>query len=72
MTGNVYLTGFMGAGKTPVGRLLAQELNRRFVDMDALLEAKFGRPIHQVFAQEGEDFFRANEEALLKRLARRC
>ncbi|MBW1712804.1 MAG: bifunctional shikimate kinase/3-dehydroquinate synthase, partial [Deltaproteobacteria bacterium] len=70
--GNVYRTGFMGAGKTTVGRLLAQELNRRFVDMDDLLEAEFGRPIHQGFAQEGEDFFRANEEALLKRLARRC
>ncbi len=51
MTGNIYLVGFMGSGKSTVGRLLAQTLNRRFVDMDEELEKKFKKPIREVFAQ---------------------
>ncbi|MBW2618946.1 MAG: iron-containing alcohol dehydrogenase, partial [Deltaproteobacteria bacterium] len=71
MTGNIYLTGFMGAGKTTIGRLLAEVLNRRFVDLDARLEAQFGRPIPSVFADLGEEAFRRKESRLLKDLAQR-
>ncbi len=67
---NLILTGFMGTGKTTVGQLLAQRLGRPFVDMDAQLEALFGKPIPQIFAEEGEEGFRAAEARLCQELGR--
>ncbi len=67
---NLILTGFMGTGKTTVGQLLAQRLGRPFVDMDAQLEALFGKPIPQIFAEEGEETFRAAEARLCQELSR--
>jgi len=69
MTKNIYLTGFMASGKSTIGRCLAQALHRRFVDMDERLEEQFGRSIPDVFAQLGEETFRAAESALLKKLS---
>ena len=66
---NIILTGFMGTGKTTVGRLLAERLDRRFVDMDLLLETQFGKPISAVFAEEGEPVFRDAERTLCAQLA---
>lgn len=66
---NIILAGFMGSGKTTVGRLLAERLARRFVDMDDLLVQQFGKPISAVFAQEGEEAFRAAEAELCRTLA---
>jgi 3-dehydroquinate synthase len=66
---NIVITGFMGTGKTSVGRLLAQRLDRRFVDMDVLLAEQFGKPIAVVFAEEGEEEFRAAEVELCRTLA---
>ncbi len=71
MSGNIYLTGFMGAGKSTVGRLLAAILRRPFVDMDDMLEKQFKRPISDVFKDLGEEAFRQKESALLEELARR-
>lgn len=71
MTDNVYLIGFMGSGKSTIGRLLAETLNRRFVDMDEELEKKFRKPIREVFAEHGEEFFRQSETKLLKVLSGR-
>jgi 3-dehydroquinate synthase len=68
-THNIILTGFMGTGKTTVGHLLAEQLQRPFVDMDTQLAAHFGKPIAQVFAEEGEATFRAAESALCQQLA---
>ncbi|KWX06894.1 hypothetical protein TR75_04550 [Hydrogenibacillus schlegelii] len=65
---HVFLVGFMSAGKTTVGPLVAARLGRRWVDMDALLEARFGRPIAAFFQTEGEAAFRREEKALLFRL----
>ncbi|MFN8444208.1 MAG: 3-dehydroquinate synthase [Caldilineaceae bacterium] len=67
---NIVLTGFMGTGKSTIGSLLAQRLNRRFVDMDSELEASFGKPIARVFAEEGEAAFRTAESKLCADLAR--
>lgn len=65
---HVVITGFMGTGKSAVGAEVAARMGRRFVDMDALLEADFGKPISEVFAQEGEAVFRAAETELCHRL----
>lgn len=61
----VALVGFMGAGKTTVGRELAQRLGWRFADLDELIEKREGRSIQQIFRDEGEAAFRRLEyEAL--------
>jgi shikimate kinase/3-dehydroquinate synthase len=69
---NITLTGFMGTGKSTSGRLLAARLGREFVDMDDRLVAHFGKPIADVFAQEGEAVFRTAEAQLCRELAGQC
>lgn len=71
MPENIFLTGFMGSGKSTVGALLARAMGRKFVDMDSELTRHFGQPIAEVFAQRGEAAFRQAESALLARLSRR-
>jgi shikimate kinase len=59
----IVLTGFMGTGKTVVGRRLATRLGRELLDTDALIERKAGIPVREVFAAHGEPHFRALERA---------
>ncbi|MFM1799152.1 MAG: hypothetical protein RLZZ117_1430 [Cyanobacteriota bacterium] len=66
---NLYLIGMMGAGKTAVGRPLAQTLGYRFVDADEAMERAAGRSIPQIFAADGEEGFRDLETAVLDQLA---
>lgn len=66
---NIVLTGFMGAGKTAVGRAVAARLQRPFVDIDDLIVAQTGQSIPDIFAQHGEPHFRALESALVQHLA---
>lgn len=61
----VALVGFMGAGKTTVGLALAQRLGWRFADLDQLIEASERRTIPQIFAAEGEVYFRELERKAL-------
>jgi shikimate kinase len=61
----IYLVGFMGAGKSSVGKVLAQRLGWPFVDLDAVIEAGQGARIRQIFEQAGEPFFRQVEHAAL-------
>jgi shikimate kinase len=61
MKNNIALIGFMGTGKTAVGRLLAERLGREFIELDALIEKKAGKTIPEIFAQEGEIAFRQLE-----------
>jgi shikimate kinase len=70
MGGNLFLVGMMGAGKTTVGKALAQRLRRRFVDTDKLLVERTGVPVRTIFELEGEAGFRRRESALLAELAR--
>ncbi len=65
----VWLTGFMAAGKTQVGRRLAQELGVRFVDTDDVVQQLDGRPIPQIFAESGEAYFRELETKALRQVA---
>jgi shikimate kinase len=62
------LVGLMGAGKSCIGRRLAQRLGRHFVDADAEIEAAAGCSISEIFAQHGEAYFRDGERRVIKRL----
>jgi shikimate kinase len=57
----VVLTGFMGAGKSTVGRILAARLHWPFIDVDSLITAEHGLTVAQIFAQDGEEHFRRLE-----------
>jgi shikimate kinase len=63
----VFLIGFMGAGKTTVGRILAEKLGFQFVDLDEIEEANAGRSVRATFAELGEDEFRRLEREALER-----
>jgi shikimate kinase len=69
MEKNIILTGFMGTGKTAVGRRLAKLLSYTFVDTDSLIEARDGRSIPQIFAEAGEAPFRQMEHEIARELA---
>jgi shikimate kinase len=61
----IYLIGYMGCGKTTLGRKLATTLNLSFIDLDSFLEEKYFRRIPQIFAEEGEAGFRKKEQTVL-------
>jgi shikimate kinase len=65
----IFLIGFMGTGKSTVGRLLAGELGFAFVDLDEVIVRDAGRSVAQIFAAEGEAGFRAREEAAVRAVA---
>ena len=64
-SGNLFLIGLMGAGKTTVGKLLAKHLGKRFIDADHEIERRTGVKIAVIFELEGEEGFRAREEAVI-------
>ena len=66
----IYLTGFMGSGKTTVGARLAAALGCRFVDLDGEIEEAAGLQVREIFARDGEEAFRRLEhDALARTLA---
>jgi shikimate kinase len=67
---NIALIGFMGTGKSSVGRLIASQLHFSFVDTDELIEARAGRTITEIFAQAGEAVFREIEKQVVGELTR--
>lgn len=67
---NIYLTGFMGAGKSTVGKLLAKKLSRQFVDTDGLIEKKANQTIKSIFEKFGESYFRDLEAQVIAELDR--
>ena len=66
---NVFLVGMMGAGKTTLGKALAQRLRARFYDTDKVLVERTGVPVATIFEIEGEEGFRRRESAVLAELA---
>ncbi len=66
---NLVLTGMMGCGKTTCGKLLAQRLGRELIDTDAYIEQRQGRTIAEIFAAEGEPYFRALELDVCRELS---
>lgn len=69
MVDNVILVGFMGAGKSSVGRILARRLGRCFVETDEMITATEGRSIPEIFAEKGEAHFRMLEDEVVRLLA---
>jgi len=68
--GNIYLVGFMGTGKTAVGKALAAKAKRQFVDLDELIELRERRTIADIFAKDGQPYFRRAEKRLLREVSR--
>jgi shikimate kinase len=65
----IFLVGFMGCGKTTVGEALARLLNRSFIDLDRLIEARANETIADLIAREGEARFRELETSMLREVA---
>ena len=69
--GRIVLIGFMGAGKTTVGKILADRVGYDMVDTDELIVVRAGAPIARIFAEQGEAAFRDIEAVVLRDIARR-
>lgn len=65
----IILVGYMGAGKTTLGRALAKELKLGFVDLDIYIEERYHKTISQLFAEKGEEEFRRIEQRMLHEVA---
>ena len=65
---NISLIGFMGCGKSSVGRILAASMNWRFIDSDEEIEKKEGMTIDRIFKEKGESFFRTREKMMVEKL----
>jgi shikimate kinase len=65
---NIALCGFMGTGKSSVGRIVAEQLRFAFLDTDTVIEARAGKAIAEIFAEQGEEAFRELEHRIVKEL----
>ncbi|CAA6814200.1 MAG: Shikimate kinase I (EC [uncultured Sulfurovum sp.] len=65
---NIVLIGFMGSGKTSVGRILARELFKNFVDVDSMIEKEQGASVSEIFKTKGEEHFRGLEQECINSL----
>ena len=70
MTKRIFLIGYMGSGKTTVGKLLAKRLGYDFIDMDKHIEEKEFKTVSQIFAERGETEFRLIEQKCLHEVAK--
>ncbi|MDH3981562.1 MAG: shikimate kinase [Kiritimatiellaceae bacterium] len=66
---NIVLVGFMGSGKTTVGKLIAEKTGMPLLDMDALIEDRAGKSINEIFADDGEARFREYEREMAQELS---
>jgi shikimate kinase len=64
----IYLTGFMGSGKSTIGPILANTLGYDFIDIDKAIEQQTGRTVKEIFYAQGEEYFRSLERTLLQEL----
>ncbi len=65
----VFLVGYMGVGKTTIGKLLSKELNLQFIDLDKYIESRYRKTIQDIFAEKGESKFRVIEREMLREVA---
>ena len=66
---NIVLIGFMGSGKTEIGKRLADKLGYTFMDTDSIIEKKMGKSISGIFQEDGEEHFRGLEAGVVKELS---
>ncbi len=66
---NIVLVGFMGTGKSAIGRRLAKELKLKYVNTDEIIEEQERRPISEIFAKEGEPYFREIEKKVVREVS---
>ena len=66
---NIILTGFMGTGKSAVGRRLAKRLGMEYLDTDELIEEREGSKIYHIFEEKGESYFRKVESAIVREIS---
>ncbi len=71
MRENIIITGFMGTGKSVVAKELARKLKMEFVDMDKIIEEDQGMSIADIFSRYGENYFREQENKLVKELSQK-
>jgi len=71
MRKNIIITGFMGTGKSVVAKELARKLKMEFIDMDQIIEEGLGISISDIFARYGENYFREQENKLVKELSQK-
>jgi shikimate kinase len=67
----IFLIGFMGSGKTVIGKLLSERLGYGFVDTDQIIEEKFGEDIPSIFKKHGEDVFRRAENDVIHQIIKK-
>jgi len=67
---NIVLIGFMGSGKTSVGKILARKLYRNFVDVDTVIEGEQNASVTEIFQNKGEAYFRNLEQECIDRLSK--
>ncbi|MEA1879834.1 MAG: shikimate kinase [Campylobacterota bacterium] len=68
---NIILIGFMGSGKTAVGKILARYLHKSFVDVDSVIEKEQGASINELFENKGEKYFRSLEQTCINTLTQK-
>lgn len=67
---NIVLIGFMGCGKTSVGKILARQINKNFKDIDQLIEKEQGSSVSEIFLSKGEEYFRSLEQKCINDLTK--
>ncbi|MFR9166875.1 MAG: shikimate kinase [Dysgonomonas sp.] len=65
----VFLIGYMGAGKTTIGKMLAKKMNLDFIDLDIYIESRYRKSINQIFSEFGENRFREIEKSILEEVS---
>ena len=65
----IFLVGYMGAGKTTIGKALAKQMNLSFIDLDHFIESRFHKTVRQIFEEKGEEVFRIIEKNALREVA---
>ncbi|MEK6845780.1 MAG: shikimate kinase, partial [Nanoarchaeota archaeon] len=68
---NIYIVGFMGTGKSSIGKQIARERKINFVDLDELIEQRENKSIPDIFREKGEPYFRSLEKKFLEEISRR-
>lgn len=71
MEKHIILVGFMGSGKSTIGKVLAEQLGVEFIDSDEVISEKEGMTVSEIFEQKGEDYFRQKERDFVEDLANR-